>query len=69
MEVDRILRTEIKEVIAAKRAAGAAIDPHQLAVEMTEKWEEPKGRGSGNWLYQTRDSLRASIEAILAEGA
>jgi hypothetical protein len=68
MEVDRILRTEIVEAIAAKRAAGLPIDPHQLAIEITEKWEEPKGRGSGNWLYQTRDSLRTSIEAILAEG-
>lgn len=69
MDVDRILRTEIEEAIAAKRAAGLSIDPHQLATELTEKWEEPKGRGSGNWLYQTRDSLRASIVAILAEGS
>lgn len=69
MEIDRILRTEIQEAIAAKRAAGAALDAHALAIEITEKWEEPKGRGSGNWLYQTRDSLRANIEAIIAEGA
>lgn len=69
MDIDAVLRTEIQDAIAAKRAAGQPVDPHQLAIEITEKWEEPKGRGSGNWLYQTRDSLRASIEAILAEGA
>ncbi|MBA3880552.1 MAG: hypothetical protein C0500_12645 [Sphingobium sp.] len=69
MDIDAVLRTEIKEAIAAKRAAGLPVDPHQLAIEITEKWEEPKGRGSGNWLYQTRDSLRTTIEAILAEGA
>ncbi|MBA3838376.1 MAG: hypothetical protein H2054_03365 [Sphingomonas sp.] len=67
MDIDRILRTEILDAIAAKRAAGKPVDPDQLATELTEKWEEPKGRGSGNWLYQTRDSLRASIVAILAE--
>lgn len=68
MDIDSIMREEIMQAIAAKRAAGVAIDPHQLAVEITEKWEEPKGRGSGNWLYQTRDALRASIDAILAQG-
>ncbi len=68
MDIDRILRTEIKEAIAAKRAAGLPLDAHALAIEITEKWEEPKGRGSGNWLYQTRDSLRSTIEAIIAEG-
>ena len=68
MDVDRILRTEIEDAIAAKRAAGQVPDAHALAIEITEKWEEPKGRGSGSWLYQTRDSLRANIEAIIAEG-
>jgi hypothetical protein len=68
MDIDRILRTEILDAIAAKRASGKPVDADALATELTEKWEEPKGRGSGNWLYQTRDSLRASIAAILAEG-
>ena len=68
MDIDRILRTEIPDAIAAKRASGKPVDADALATELTEKWEEPKGRGSGNWLYQTRDSLRASIAAILAEG-
>lgn len=69
MDIDRILRTEIEDAIAAKRKAGIEPDAHSLAVELTEKWEEPKGRGSGNWLYQTRDSLRTTIETIIAEGA
>jgi hypothetical protein len=68
MDIDAHLRSEIQDAIAAKRARGLPVDPHQLAVELTEKWDEPKGRGSGNWLYQTRDSLRQSIEAMLAEG-
>ncbi|OYY72156.1 MAG: hypothetical protein B7Y47_03640 [Sphingomonas sp. 28-63-12] len=69
MDIDQILRTEIEEAIARKRAAGQSLDPQALAIEITEKWEEPKGRGSGNWLYQTRDSLRENIAAIIAEGA
>lgn len=69
MDIDRILRTEIEEAIARKRSAGETLDAHALATEITEKWEEPKGRGSGNWLYQTRDSLRATIETIIAEGS
>lgn len=69
MDIDAILRSEITLAIAAKRASGLPLDPHQLATELTEKWEEPKGRGSGNWLYQTRDSLRATIEQIIADGA
>jgi len=67
MDIDDTLRTEIEEAIARKRASGQVPDAHALATEITEKWEEPKGRGSGNWLYQTRDSLRANIEAIIAE--
>ncbi len=68
MTIDPELQTEMETAIAEKRAAGIAIDPHQLSIELTRKWEEPKGRGSGNWLYQMRDSLRQSIEAFIATG-
>lgn len=65
MDIDHILRTEIEEAIARKRAAGEALDADRLAVEITERWEEPKGRGSGNWLYQTRDALRKTIQSVI----
>ncbi len=67
MTIDPELQAEMEAAIAARRAAGTPIDAHELSIEMTRKWEEPNGRGSGNWLYQMRDSLRQSIEAILAE--
>lgn len=68
MTIDPELQAEIEAAIAAKRAAGETIDPHQLSIDMTSKWEEPAGRGSSNWLYQMRDTLRQGIEAFLAAG-
>ncbi|OYW21239.1 MULTISPECIES: hypothetical protein [unclassified Sphingomonas] len=67
MDIDHILRAEIAEAIARKRTAGEPLDANALAVEITERWEEPKGRGSGNWLYQTRDALRKAIQAAIDE--
>ncbi len=69
MDIDRLLRAEIDEAIARTRAAGGALDADGLATEITERWEEPKGRGSGNWLYQTRDALRKAIQAVIDEQA
>ncbi len=65
MDIDQLLNAEIEEAIARKRAAGEPLDADQMAVEITERWEEPKGRGSGNWLYQTRDALRKAIQLVI----
>lgn len=67
MDIDHILRTEIEEAIARKRAASGLLDADALATEITERWEEPKGRGSGNWLYQTRDALPKAIQQVIDE--
>lgn len=65
MDIDKILQTEIEEAIARKRAAGAPLSADAIATEITERWEEPKGRGSGNWLYQTRDALRKAVQTVI----
>lgn len=67
MDIDHILHAEIVEAIARQRAAGGTLDADALATEITERWEEPKGRGSGNWLYQTRDALRKAIQVVIDE--
>jgi len=67
--IDPELQTEIDATIAARRAAGASVDPHEISIELTRKWEEPVGRGSGNWLYQMRESVRKRIEVMLTEQA
>ena len=67
MDIDHILRAEIDEAIARAIAAGEVLDADRLAVQITERWEEPKGRGSGNWLYQTRDALRKAIKQAIDE--